>query len=160
MQLNDVLQKSFGVQMRITTAYHPQSNGLDERTNQTLKRLVLQLYLYMQVYSTTALLDRQWKYALIMLHYLDFRSLSKLMNDQTDDWGQYLDAAVFATNTSTTKYHKVPRRILHRQRIAVYCSCRLPDDGRQMIQCSKCNRWYLVNCTDVPKTVLNDNKAH
>ena len=59
MQLNDVLQKSFGVQMRITTAYHPQSNGLDERTNQTLKRLVLQLYLYMQVYSTTALLDRQ-----------------------------------------------------------------------------------------------------
>jgi len=59
MQLNDVLQKSFGVQMRITTAYHPQSNGLDERTNQTLKRSVLQLYLYMQVCSATALLDRQ-----------------------------------------------------------------------------------------------------
>ena len=31
----------FGMKMRITTAYHPQSNGLDELTNQTLKRSVL-----------------------------------------------------------------------------------------------------------------------
>lgn len=37
-QLNETLQDSFGVKMRITSAYHPQSNGLDERTNQTLKR--------------------------------------------------------------------------------------------------------------------------
>ena len=29
----------------------------------------------------------------------------------------------------------------------------------QMIQCSHCNQWYHVNCTDVPKTVLNNNKA-
>jgi len=28
----------------------------------------------------------------------------------------------------------------------------------QMIQCSHCNQ-YHVNCTDVPKTVLNNNKA-
>jgi len=28
----------------------------------------------------------------------------------------------------------------------------------QMIQCSHCNQWYHVNCTDVPKTVLNNNK--
>ena len=30
----------------------------------------------------------------------------------------------------------------------------------QMIQCSHCNQWYHVNCTHVPKTVLNNNKAH
>ena len=29
------------------------------------------------------------------------------MTDQTDDWGQYLDAAVFATNTSTQSTTKV-----------------------------------------------------
>ncbi len=37
-QLNEGLQKSVEVKMRITSAYHPQSNGLDERTNQALKR--------------------------------------------------------------------------------------------------------------------------
>ena len=30
----------------------------------------------------------------------------------------------------------------------------------QMIQCSHCNQWYHLNCTDAPKTVLNNNKAH
>ena len=37
-QTNEALQRAFDVKMRITAAYHPQSNGLDERTNQTLKR--------------------------------------------------------------------------------------------------------------------------
>ena len=40
-QTNEALQKTFIVKMRITAAYHPQSNGLDERTNQTLKRFVV-----------------------------------------------------------------------------------------------------------------------
>ena len=30
----------------------------------------------------------------------------------------------------------------------------------QMTQCSHCNQWYHVNCTHVPKTVLNNNKAY
>ncbi|XP_065892491.1 uncharacterized protein [Dysidea avara] len=64
-QTNEALQKAFDVKMRITTAYHPQSNGLDERTNQTLKR-----------------------------------SMSKLMEDYSDNWGKYLDSAIFATNSS------------------------------------------------------------
>ena len=44
---------------------------------------------------------------IMILHCINFRSLSKLMTDQTDDWGQYLDAAVFATNTSTQSTTKV-----------------------------------------------------
>lgn len=34
--VNDELMKVFGIQHRLTTAYHPQANGLDERLNQTL----------------------------------------------------------------------------------------------------------------------------
>ncbi|MGH0134178.1 UNVERIFIED_CONTAM: hypothetical protein FKN15_054531 [Acipenser sinensis] len=31
-------KKNWGIQHRISSAYHPQTNGLDERTNQTIKR--------------------------------------------------------------------------------------------------------------------------
>ena len=34
--LNKQLMDEFGIQHRLTTAYHPQANGLDERFNQTL----------------------------------------------------------------------------------------------------------------------------
>ena len=42
----------------------------------------------------------------IALHQFSDHFL-KLMTDQTDDWGQYLEAAVFATNTSTQSTMKV-----------------------------------------------------
>ena len=35
-RVNDELMKVFGIKHRMTTAYHPQANGLDERLNQTL----------------------------------------------------------------------------------------------------------------------------
>ena len=34
--LNKQLMEAFGIDHRLTTAYHPQANGLDERYNQTL----------------------------------------------------------------------------------------------------------------------------
>ena len=34
--LNNQLMREFGIDHRLTTAYHPQANGLDERFNQTL----------------------------------------------------------------------------------------------------------------------------
>ena len=41
LQVNDELCRLMGVQCNITSAYHPQSNGLDERFNQTLQRQLL-----------------------------------------------------------------------------------------------------------------------
>lgn len=40
----------------------------------------------------------------------------------------------------------------HCDRINVYCVCRLPDDGRKMVQCSKCREWYHTKC---PKFFYN-----
>ncbi|XDV25539.1 hypothetical protein PO909_029445 [Leuciscus waleckii] len=37
-QLNEDIFKVLGVKQCVTSAYHPQSNGQDERTNQTIKR--------------------------------------------------------------------------------------------------------------------------
>lgn len=38
--LNKELTVSFGIKHRLTTAYHPQANGLDERYNQTLANTI------------------------------------------------------------------------------------------------------------------------
>ena len=36
-KVNDKMCQLMGIQKRISTAYHPQTNGLDERWNQTLQ---------------------------------------------------------------------------------------------------------------------------
>lgn len=41
LQINDELCRLTGVKCNLTSAYHPQSNGLDERFNQTLQRQLL-----------------------------------------------------------------------------------------------------------------------
>ncbi len=40
-QVNDELCRLTGVKSKLTSAYHPQTNGLDERFNQTLQRQLL-----------------------------------------------------------------------------------------------------------------------
>ena len=37
-KVNDEMCRKFGIKRSVTSAYHPQTNGLDERTNQTLKQ--------------------------------------------------------------------------------------------------------------------------
>ena len=39
-QVNDKLMKTFDIKHRLTTAYHPQANGLDERYNQTITNAI------------------------------------------------------------------------------------------------------------------------
>ena len=38
IQLNEEFCRILGVKHKMTAAYHPQTNGLDERTNQNIKR--------------------------------------------------------------------------------------------------------------------------
>ena len=64
-ELNAKLFELAGVSQRISSAYHPQSNGLDERINQTISR-----------------------------------TLRKYINDEQDDWDQYLDSILFSYRTS------------------------------------------------------------
>ena len=64
-QLNGKLFELAGVKHRISSAYHPQTNGLDEKANQTISRTLL-----------------------------------KYVNDEQDDWDEYLDSILFAYRTS------------------------------------------------------------
>ena len=48
--------------------------------------------------------------------------------------------------------------VRRRERVPVFCVCRLPDDGRLMVQCSRCKEWYHNNCVKLPETIIkNDN---
>lgn len=40
LQLNEELFRAFGIKHSVSSAYHPQTNGQDERTNQTVKRVL------------------------------------------------------------------------------------------------------------------------
>ena len=68
---SDSLFEKFGVRQAVTLAHHPQTNGQDERTNQTLKR-----------------------------------RLSKLVNEQQDNWDEDLDAILFGIRSSISQATK------------------------------------------------------
>ena len=46
------------------------------------------------------------------------------------------------------------QEILFRERIHVYCTCRQPDDGRKMIQCTTCKCWYHCNCMKLSSKIV------
>lgn len=103
-KVNEDLCRLWGVEERFTATYSPQTNGLDERTNQTLKR-----------------------------------TIQKMVNDNQDDWDQFIDSTLFSTRVKiqmTTKfspfylvYHreaKVPTQITMPQPvIPLSCACRI-----------------------------------
>jgi hypothetical protein len=35
------------------------------------------------------------------------------------------------------------------EKIPVFCVCRLPDDGSQMIKCNSCNEWFHQSCIHI-----------
>ena len=41
--------------------------------------------------------------------------------------------------------------------LPVHCTCRLPDKGDLMIQCTKCKTWYHTTCVNIPKSFLCRN---
>ena len=77
-RIDEELCKLTGVDHRISSAYHPQTNGQDERFNQTLQR-----------------------------------SLLKLVNEEQNNWDQYIDSVLFAYRTSKQSSSKyTPFRLM------------------------------------------------
>ena len=37
-----------------------------------------------------------------------------------------------------------------RKSFRIYCTCRLPDAGDEMVQCVSCHRWYHYTCVGIP----------
>ena len=69
---------------------------------------------------------------------------------------KHLLNALEMENISPFPYKLVSRdkKVLRKEYIRVYCTCRLPDNGSQMVQCSECSMWYHVHCVQCPRSVL------
>ena len=50
-----------------------------------------------------------------------------------------------------SRLRRVSQQVSQREFIDIYCTCRLPSKGRQMIQCAVCKEWYHVDCVGAPK---------
>ena len=50
-------------------------------------------------------------------------------------------------------------RVLEVLKVKVYCSCRMPEMGREkMAQCAICQEWYHQNCEKIPSVVFSRGK--
>ena len=95
LKVNDELCRLTGVESRLTSAYHPQSNGLDERFNQTLQRQLLKyiddkqddwdLYLNAILFSYRVSQQASTKYSPFYLMYGRQARLPIEFQKQNDD---------------------------------------------------------------------------
>lgn len=44
-------------------------------------------------------------------------------------------------------------------KVKVFCSCRMPNNGKKYIQCSKCQEWYHPTCETIPKSASKKENA-
>ncbi|XP_078363679.1 uncharacterized protein LOC144647853 [Oculina patagonica] len=64
-----------------------------------------------------------------------------------------MDIVRYKTNVVTNDNSKQPK-ILYEWTCSVHCSCRRPDDGSEMGECSKCKVWFHKECV---KATFTDN---
>ena len=52
-----------------------------------------------------------------------------------------------------SKMHRVSQQVSHREFKDIYSTCRMSNNGRQMIQCVVYKEWYHVDCVRATKNV-------
>jgi len=58
---------------------------------------------------------------------------------------QEMNMKRFVTNVVIVD-EKKKRKALYRWTHELHCVCRMPDDGSNMVACSKCKKWYHEEC--------------
>ena len=50
-------------------------------------------------------------------------------------------------------------QVMRQEVFKIFCSCRMSNGGRKMIQCSKCREWYHLNCVRVDRNFFEAHCA-
>ncbi len=59
---------------------------------------------------------------------------------QTDDISSFVKTISKSVPTGN------PQQPLYQWEVKVYCTCRLPPDGRPMVECTECKQWFHEHC--------------
>ena len=135
--VNRVSQDLFALtktQHKISTAYHPQTNGLVERFNQTIQRSLLKLVKKEQ---------DDWD------EYID----GVLFGYRTAIQKSTMQEVTFRSDGLTGSKVKIV------EEMPIYCVCRMPElPDSNWIECSSCKEWYHSDtCVKVPPKCLATN---
>ena len=50
----------------------------------------------------------------------------------------------------------LPKRVVKVQKVQLYCTCRLPEDGEEpMAFCEMCRQWFHQSCMSIPDVVFS-----
>ena len=69
----------------------------------------------------------------------------KIMREELLQSFEKQDMALFVEKACSTSRKEDPE-ILYEWHCPVYCHCRMPDDGNEMVQCIACKRWFHGKC--------------
>ena len=85
---------------------------------------------------------------------------TSLSFDQTQ-MRQYLIHALETRELLTfpSQHRSVKERFTHHEKLRVFCVCRLPEDGKTMVQCKVCNEWSHHNCVRIHKKYINTKNS-
>ena len=75
---------------------------------------------------------------------------------QQESMRLHLLKSIEEENITSFKERGVRRQInrrMHTVKLALFCICRLPEDGHAMIQCIKCQEWYHARCIYLEKNI-------
>ena len=71
--------------------------------------------------------------------------IKKIMRQELLQSFEEEDMALFVEKACSTSRKEDPE-ILYEWHCPVYCHCRMPDDGNEMVQCIACKCWFHGKC--------------
>ena len=62
-----------------------------------------------------------------------------------------------------TPYPTASRRVPYhldtkKTTVPIYCTCRLPYDKKEYVECSRCRGWYHKDCVAIPEWAINSKR--
>ena len=114
-------------------------------------KAVTEIFVYDSMYPSVGTNTKKQIAALVSSQ--EKQIVIKMMNIQLQAGGS--DCGLFAIAFATALANGIkPGECSFKQEI--FCVCRMPEVP-PMVECSKCGRWYHVQCVDVPKMALDDS---
>ena len=86
-------------------------------------------------------------FATSLLHGEDPTKLDFVQNRLRKHFGKCIDKGIISPFPSFAILRQ--KDVYSLDTVPIYCECRCPDDGKQMIECEKCKEWFHAACVTI-----------